>query len=275
MAQDINQFGQTTEQGVQDMTVPGNVVSVQISPSESGSLIAGQAVKIEDSANGIPRVLALTADTDVPFGILLYNGKNSAFTASQRAEVGLGQTVVYMTAGGAIPRGSDVEYVRGTNRVIAAAGVNPVIGFAFDKAAANGDLIRVYLRDYPNRASSAIRTANVTATLAEINAGKTIIPGVAGKSIRVVGFVERVTGGFASTTSVDLQSSNATPVKVVVNAVAALTNGAVLVPGSANVTLGAGYGVNLGAGDSLVVANVGSAATGGTSIQFTIQYALV
>lgn len=120
--------------------------------------------------------------------------------------------------------------------------------------------------------NATVKTAIVTATLAQINAGLVMIPGVTGKAITILNIAERVSGAFASNTSVDVQSTNATPVKVAVAPVAGLTNGAVIVPGMSSLTLGAGFALALGTGDGLKVVNTGGAATGGTSITFTITY---
>lgn len=120
-----------------------------------------------------------------------------------------------------------------------------------------------------------VRNVSSVCTLSEINAGKTLIAGVAGKIIKVLGFSARVAGNFTTTTSVDLQDTNSTPVKVQVMAVAALTDGAVLKDGTTNVTQGAGMFANLTSGKGLAVANVGDAAAGGTSITVNVQYVLV
>lgn len=117
-------------------------------------------------------------------------------------------------------------------------------------------------------------TYNVTATLAEINAGKVIIAAKTGKKIRVVNYIARVVGAFAANTSVDLQSGT-TGTKVTAIARAGLTDGAILMPSSANTTLGAGFGANLETGESLKVVNVGTAATTATSITFTVTAAYV
>jgi hypothetical protein len=61
---------------------------------------------------------------------------------------------------------------------------------------------------------------------------------------------------------------------IATNAVAALTSGNFLQPGVSNVTMGAGYLATLAAGKGVVVANSGSAAAGGTSITFRIQYTI-
>lgn len=122
--------------------------------------------------------------------------------------------------------------------------------------------------------TAATFTYEVTATLAEINAGKEIIAAKTGKSIKVVNYTAKVSGTFADTTSVDLESGT-TGTKVTALAVAGLTDGAVLFPTSANNTLGAGFATSLEVGESLKVTNTGTAATGGTSITFTVTAAYV
>lgn len=293
----LNQFQPTTVPGQPDLQFGGSVVTCEVASTQATPIIPGQVVKIADTNSKIPQILGLAANTEASFGVALRNPKDVNFPALSRVEVGIAGTVVYMTAGAAIARFAKLEFVYTTNKVITNAGTNPVMGYAFDKAAADGDIIRVYILNPQVNAqviadiaglqtalntlqtnidtanANAVHTAIVTATLAEINAGKTLVAGVTGKKITVLNFIERVLGNFAATTSVDVQSSNVTPVKVAVAAVAALTTGAVLIPGTANVTLGAGFGAQLGTGDGLVVANVGSAATTGTSITYTITYA--
>jgi hypothetical protein len=122
--------------------------------------------------------------------------------------------------------------------------------------------------------SQVVKTALVTATLAEINAGKTLIVGVDGKLITILDYKAKVTGNFASTTAVLIQDTTGTPVVIATNAVAALTDGNILNEKTSNVTMGAAYLATLAAGKGVVVANSGSAATGGTSITFKIDYTI-
>lgn len=273
MAQTTNQFGQTQVAGDLDLQFPGNVISGQVYASEATALVAGQAVKLVDSAGGVPKVTALTSNTDAIFGFAVRNLKDTDFAAGTRLELAQMNATMYMTANGAIARGADVEYVYGTGKVTTALGVNPVCGYALDKAAADGDLIRVVVR-VPSVALGGVRTARVVATLAELNAGKEIIPAVSGRKIRVVNYLARVSGAFTTTTSADLQSGT-TGTKVTALAVAGLTNGALLQPTSANTTLGAGFGADLEISENLKLANTGTAAAGGTSITFTVTYAYV
>lgn len=274
MALNSNQFKIQPVQGEMDMQVPGTVITCQVDAAQATALVAGQAVKLATTAGGVPKVLSLATDYEGVFGFVSRNPKDADYSASKAVEIATNDSWMYMTASGAITRGSRVVAVTASNKVAAYANDSAtIIGMAMDTAAADGDLIRVAIST-PSAVSNALRTINFTATLAEINAGKVVIPGVAGKQLRIDDFIERVTGAFATGTSVNLQS-DATGVIVEASAEAGLTNGAVLIPGTANVTLGAGFGALLPAGEGLKVVNVGSAQTGGTSINWTVSYAFV
>lgn len=281
MALNPNQFTQIPVAGQVDLLGgSSSVIAAAVSASASGALVpfvAGQAVKI-DTANvgGIPKMLPLAANTDPVYGFVVYNIKDASHAVGTNFELALNGTYMYMTASAAILPGAALEYDNATQTVKTSAGVNPVVGFALDAASANGSLLRVRISVAQIAASgSESDVVQVTATLAQINAGLVIIPGVSGKKILVTNYTARVAGGFATGTAVILESTNATPVLVTTLAEAGLTNGAVLTPASANTTIGAGFAVPLGSGDGLQVVNSGAAQTGGTSIQFTISYSLV
>lgn len=277
MALNPNQFALTTVQGQLDMEGGGaNVVSAMISANQVASVIAGQAVKLENSTTRIPAVLALATSADVTWGFVVRNLKDANFPTSARVEVALAGSLMYMTAQTANPtiaRGAAVEFDAATNTVLAWAGVNPVIGYAYDAAATAGDLIRVFIDPPKNNGTSRdAKVVNITATLAQINAGLLLIPGAAGKKITVLDYTARVAGNFATGTSVALQSNNGTPVVVSTVAEAGLTTGAILKPTSANTTLGAGFAVPLGTADGLQIVNNGAAQTAGTNINLVISY---
>jgi hypothetical protein len=146
MALNQNQFAQTPIQGMVDLQGFGsNVISVAVSANQVTPLVAGQAVKVENTAGGVPKVVALTADSELPAGFIGYNLKDQTYPADARAELAMPGSIMYMTAGAAINRWANVEFDVSENKVITAAGVNPICGFAFDSAAASGDLIRVYI----------------------------------------------------------------------------------------------------------------------------------
>lgn len=271
----INQFSISTVAGQRDLGFPGAVVTARVSANQATALVAGQAVKIENSGTtGLPNVLATTSDTDPVWGITLRNLKDQSFPTGATLEVARDNTVVYLTAGGAVARGVAVQIDYSTMLVSAWDGVSATCGEAYDAALNNGDLMRVWVRI--SRGGTTIdkgfKVIDVVATLAQINAGLVLIPGVAGSKIRPLSYVARVAGGFATGTSIELESTNASPVAVSTIAEAALTNGAVLTPASANTTLGAGFGAQLGTGDGLQLVNNGTAQTGGTSVEFTITY---
>jgi hypothetical protein len=273
----INQFAQTTVQGQLDLQFLGSVVSARVSPNQATPLIAGQAVKIDTTADtqsqdGVLPVIALAANSDSAIGVIGRDLKDINFPANSRIQLAMKDSAMYMTANAAITRGSPVEYVIASNTVISWAGVNPILGYAYDVSAAQGDLIRVFLNPPAFTNQSVEKTLNVVATLAQINAGLVLIPGTAGKKITLTNYTARVAGNFATGTAVILESTNASPVLVTTLAEAGLTTGAVLVPASGNTTLGAGYAAPLGSGDGLQVVNSGSAQTAGTSITFTISY---
>ena len=277
MALNINQFGQTTVAGQLDLEAAGTVLSCRVSVNQGTALVAGQGVKLDTTqTGGVPSVLATTAATDALFGFVVRNLKDATYPAQSRVEIALESSVMFLTADATSPtilRGAPIEYNPTANTVLQWAGVNPIQGFALDSAANAGDLPRIYLAPsaFTASAASGVKNVIVTATLAQINAGLTLITGSTGKKITVTHFAETVAGNFATGTSVSLQSGT-TAVVVETTAEAGLTNGAILVPGSANVTLGAGYATNLPAGEALVVRNNGSAQTGGTSITYNISY---
>lgn len=281
MVQNINQFAQTFVQGQLDLEFAGSVVGAAIGSGVVTPVIAGQALKLEASAvnsDGAPKLVPLTSNTDNIYGFAVRNLKDQSFPANARIELALANSVMVMTANTSsptIPRGSPVEFDYVTNTVLAWAGVNPVCGFAYDSAVAAGDLLRVYISPPAFRAPAVPATPQnitVVATLAQINAGLTLIPGLTGKKITVTGYSGQVAGTFTTGTSVELESTNGTPVAVATIAEAGLGTGAVLTPNESHTTLGAGFGVPLGTSDGLKIINNGSAQAGGTSITFNITY---
>ncbi len=187
MALNQNQFAQTPIQGMVDLQGFGsNVISVAVSDNQVLPLVAGQPVKIENSAGGVPKVVALTANTDIPAGFIGYNLKDINYPADARAEMAMSGSVMYMTAGAAIARWANVEIDYVNNRVITSAGVNPVAGFAFDKAAALGDLIRVYIVNPQLTGSSTI--AQISGLQAALNAVQApVLPYEAATAIATAG----------------------------------------------------------------------------------------
>lgn len=144
-----NQFAQSTTVGVIDLRFDYDTVAVQIDVSQATPMYAGQAVKIVDSADGIPKVIACAANTDDCFGFINFDIKNVTFVAGDNAEISQSGNVIYLYATNAIARGARVQLavatVGGVAALVGSSGAD-VIGWAYDKAASAGTLIRVKLQ---------------------------------------------------------------------------------------------------------------------------------
>lgn len=143
-----NQFAQSPFLGMIDMRFPYNTVSVQIDSSQDDDLYAGAAVKIVDSAGGVPKVVACSAESDECFGFINFDIKTVTFEAGDMAEISQKGNYMFLYATEAIARGVQVVLDLATNGGIqAAAGEtgSTIVGYAYDKASAAGDLIRVVL----------------------------------------------------------------------------------------------------------------------------------
>lgn len=144
-----NQFAQAGVGGQIDMRFPYNTISVQIDASQATPLYAGSAVKMVDSAGGVPKVVGCAADSDEVLGFINFDIKTVAFTAGVPAEISMGGNVIYLYATGAISRGVQVCLdLTSPASVQAATGSsgNNIVGWALDKAVAYGALIRVFLQ---------------------------------------------------------------------------------------------------------------------------------
>lgn len=140
----INSFSQTPVQGQLDMRFNANTIAAQIDVSSAGGLVPGQSVKIVDSAGGVPKVVECADDSDDVFGFINYSIKDATFAALDNVELSYFRgNVMYMTAGAAIARNAKVMVVIASKKVVTATTGNTIIGRAFDKAAADLDLIRV------------------------------------------------------------------------------------------------------------------------------------
>lgn len=186
MSLNQNQFAQLPIQGQMDLEGFGsNVLAARVSHSLGTALVPGQAVKVENTAGGPPVITALTANSDIPAGFVPFNLKDISYPADARAELAIGGSVMYMTAGGAVARWGQVEVVYTTNKVIASAGTNPVCGFAIDKAAADGDLIRVYIENAQEVTTSIGAISGLQAALNALQAP--VLPTEFETSITTVG----------------------------------------------------------------------------------------
>ena len=115
-------------------------------------------------------------------------------------------------------------------------------------------------------------------TIAEVNAGATLVPAVAGKSIRMVDCRAIAIGGAAgAVTTVDVLGTLTTARKLVAYAQANLTQSTVVGAGHAGGTVladGASYTAN-DAGTAITVGKTGSNVTTATHIDVIFDYVLV
>lgn len=141
-----NQFAQLPYLGTLDQRFNYNTVPCMVDDSQSGSILAGQPVKIVDSADGSPKVVAIAAITDEVFGYVNFNVKNRHYSAGDAVEISQAGNVIWLNATAAIARGAQVcvSFVS-VGAVTPSTSTANIVGYAFDKAVSPGDLIRVKL----------------------------------------------------------------------------------------------------------------------------------
>ena len=144
-----NSFAQSEFLGVIDQRFPYNTLAVQIDASQATALYAGSAVKMFDSAGGVPKVVGCSANDDDCIGFINFDIKTVQFLAGSPAEISSNGNVLYLYSTGAVARGAQVTLDLSTNggvRDIADADSgDEIVGWAYDKAASGGTLIRVVL----------------------------------------------------------------------------------------------------------------------------------
>ncbi len=145
MSLNQNQFNQIPVQGMADQQAGFGSTPCRVKSDEATPLIPGQSVKRVNSAGGVPEVTACTADSDAVYGFVAYSTKNGTFAAGASVEIARGMlvNVMWMTAGAAFAPDTPLMVVIATKKVITATTGKPISGISFDKAAADGDLVRV------------------------------------------------------------------------------------------------------------------------------------
>ncbi len=144
-----NQFAQSPVVGMIDMRLPFNTISVMIDSSQATALFPGEAVKMVDSVDGVPKVVGCSADSDEVLGFINFDIKSPSFPAGSPCEISMAGNVMYLFATGAIARGVQVSLDLTTKGGVRSAAGNTgddIVGWAFDKAAAAGTLIRVFVK---------------------------------------------------------------------------------------------------------------------------------
>lgn len=144
-----NQFAQSPYLGMIDLRFPYNSASVQIGADQATPLFAGAAVKMVDSAGGVPKVVGCAADSDEVLGFINFDIKTVSFAANVGAEISMAGNVMYLYATAPVARGEELVLDTATNGGVQSSGVGSgktIVGWAYDKATAPGQLIRVFLK---------------------------------------------------------------------------------------------------------------------------------
>ena len=144
MAQNLNQFQQTAERGqIALLTANSPVISAVVDSTETGTLKAGDAVKLVSTSAGIPHVVKSASGDTAIAGIIVYNPiKNDGIVKGDRVEIAITGAFIYQVASTSINAGASLDYNYSTGKV-ATANSGIACGVALDAATADGDLIRV------------------------------------------------------------------------------------------------------------------------------------
>ena len=128
-----------------------------------------------------------------------------------------------------------------------------------------------------NAADGFVLSKRVRATIAQINAGYTLLPAISGKGYRLVSAKAIAYGGAAgAVTTVDILGTQTSAVKLVAFAQANLTQSTVLKDGGTGAAVladGASYAV-CDDGEAITVGKTGSDVTTATGIDFILEYVI-
>ena len=144
MAQTSNQFSMALNKGQLTLSQNWDTLNCVISANEVATLVNGQAVLLVDEASVQLPVENVAAITNAIFGFIPYSTKTNEYVAGDSVKVAKNGDVMVMEASAAIARGADLEIVISGDKV-ATQSTGTTIGTALDKAAADGDLIRVLI----------------------------------------------------------------------------------------------------------------------------------
>lgn len=116
--------------------------------------------------------------------------------------------------------------------------------------------------------------ARITATLAQINAGTTILPAITGRVLRLLNFSAMPNGSFGTGTAIVLEDST-TGTDFISLAQAQLTDNAILAPAITGVTLGAAWGDGGASGEGLKIDGTGTDFDTATDLALNLTFIYV
>lgn len=146
-----NQFNQTRSVGDLDLTTNPNppIYTAQYNKAGAGGdIIPGTGVKLvdlgaSDFVGVLPIVDVRTGDADAIEGILIYDPAKATKSIGDRVSIAGKGAIIVMEASAAIARGAKVALVLAAPGEVVTLGGEALLGKAMDKAAADGDLLRV------------------------------------------------------------------------------------------------------------------------------------
>ena len=144
MTQTLNQTRPSSEKGMLDLAVNWNLYDCRIDPASVADFTEANAFafKIVDVSGSSIMVDLATGATDKIFGFAPYEVKKNTYEAGDFIRLASTNVVMKMEASAVIARGATLEILPTGNKVVTKT-TGSVIGRALDKAAADGDLIRV------------------------------------------------------------------------------------------------------------------------------------
>lgn len=165
-----------------------------------------------------------------------------------------------------------VVYAAASGRVASSGTI--ALGTALEAATANGDIIEILPF---NTDPGVVRSARRRSTIAEVNAGVTLLPAVPGLKYRLVSAAAISVGGAAgAVTTVDILATQTTSVKLVAYAQASLTQNTQLNSGASGAAIlagGASY-VQNDVNTAITLGKTGSDVTTATHIDTILTYVL-
>ena len=254
----------------------GNINATSASPAAAGSTVADATAMTAmnntvTAADGTKGVLLPVAVANKTIVVINTNASNAlkvyAVTGSQINA--LGSTVAYSVTPGQVA----IFIARSATLWYTAAASDTITGLT--SSADELNLLTDATADFTG-VSPIVYCHIDSASLSEINAGHTLLAAVAGRTVTVVDWSMTAVGGAAGTaTAVTLSDTAGSPVLIATVAVAALVEGTVVKPNSANVTDGAaGVGLGLTAEKGITIEKTGSALDTLSDITITIHYTI-
>lgn len=147
MTLNLNQFGQSSVRGRQDLSAGGQegpVIQGRISANENGTPKPGDFVKLDSAITvaGTPSYLLAGID-DVAHGVVLYGIEKGSYAKGDIVAIGLPGVIFDAVADVAVAPGAKLESVANGN--VQAKTTHSTRGVALDYAAA-GDLFRMQFK---------------------------------------------------------------------------------------------------------------------------------